>query len=428
MGFVTKRMLASLFIVVLIAVPAWASNDPGLAQQWGMNKIGAPAAWQKAKGEGIVIAIIDTGVYFPQEDLNAGWKFVDGKDYIDEEPPQDEDGHGTHVAGIAAALTGNGVGVAGVAPNAKLMSVRVLNEFGLNVAIQDPERLFADTTDAVRWAADHSAQVINMSFGPVLGSGPDPDFAAALSYAWNKGAVPVVAAGNDDGEPSGYSNQPVLVVVATTSSDAKAGYSNTAGNAQWGISAPGSSIYSTYCCYLNAPNTTNGYESLSGTSMAAPHVSGAAAVLRSMGLNNQQVVNRIMSTARDLGPPGYDSTYGHGLLDLAKAVEGGSSSTSGPNTGGGGSAPSSGGGSSRSGSSGGAGTKPGEIPSPAAGDGSDSGSGSAKEDPSSEREPFTLEAQDRDPGPNWNLIILGIVVFLAAAYFVIRKLWLKFIK
>jgi subtilisin family serine protease len=415
---VTRKLFASLFLVLLIAMPAWASNDPGLAQQWGMQKIGAQTAWQKSTGEGIVIAVIDTGIYFSHEDLNAAGKFVDGKDYIDEEPPQDRDGHGTHVAGIAAALTGNGRGVAGVAPNAKLMSVRVLNEFGVNVTIQDPQRLFADTADAVRWATDHGARVINMSFGPVLGSGePDPDYASALAYAWSKGVVPVVAAGNDDGAPSGFSNHPVLVVVATTSSDAKAGYSNTAGDAQWGVSAPGSSIYSTYCCYLNAPNATDGYESLSGTSMAAPHVSGAAASLMSLGLNNQQTVNRIISTTRDLGSPGKDSTFGHGLLDLAKAVQ---DTGGGPSTAGGGS--SSGSGRSTGSGSSGAGTSAPGSPAPGATTQESPAAGSPEPSKSGDTEegPTALESRGDKQGPNWTLIILGIAVLAGVVYFAIR--------
>ncbi|MBW3588498.1 MAG: S8 family serine peptidase [Actinobacteria bacterium] len=411
-----RKILAAFLLVTLIAVPAWASNDPGLSQQWGMHKIGAPSAWQEAKGEGIVIAIIDTGIYFPHEDLNAQGKFVDGKDYIDDEPPQDQDGHGTHVAGIAAALTGNGRGVGGVAPNAKLMSVRVLNEFGVNVTIQDPQRLFADTADAVRWSVDHGARVINMSLGPVVGSGPDPDYASALAYAWSKGAVPVVAAGNDHGEPSGFSNHPVLVVVATTSSDAKADYSNRSGDAQWGISAPGSSIYSTYCCYLNAPNATDGYENLSGTSMAAPHVSGVAAALLSMGLNNQQAVNRILSTARDLGPAGADSTFGHGLLDMAKAVEGGASS---PASSGSGSTASGSRGSTGSGSSRPGGAQPGAAP----------GEGAVVESPPTDSAPeaqeedgteatVASEAGDEQTSGIGNLIVVGILALIVIGYFV----------
>lgn len=334
-----KTPIAILITLALTALPALASNDPHFGKQWGLQRIGAPQAWAKGTGEGIIIAIVDTGIYFPHEDLNASWKFVPGKDYIDEEPPQDEDGHGTHVAGIAAALTENGVGVAGVAPRARLMSVRVLNQIGANVTtqnvtVQNPE-VFADTAAAVRWATDHGARVINMSFGPIVNSGPDPGFVAALQYAWSKKAIPVVAAGNDDGEDPGYTNENAIVVVATTknTSDAKASYSNIAGNAKWAISAPGSGIYSATCCSQDIQDRAiDGYVTLSGTSMAAPHVSGAAAVLLGMGLTPQQVVDRLMATAKDLGPTGPDTTYGHGRLDLAKAVEGlgGAKSVSSP--------------------------------------------------------------------------------------------------
>ena len=412
MGTVTRRVLATFFMVILIAVPAWASNDPGLSKQWGMHKIGAPTAWSSATGEGVVIAIVDTGIYFSHEDLNASWKFVQGKDFVDEDPPEDKNGHGTHVAGIASALTGNSKGVAGVAPRARLMSVRVLNEVGRNfgVFVGDVE-VGVNTVKAIKWAVDNGARVINMSFGDEF----DNDYAEALDYAWRKGALAVVAAGND-GEPSGYTNQPALVVVATEPSDAKASYSNTAGNAQWGISAPGSSIYSTYCCYLNAPNATDGYESFSGTSMAAPHVSGVAAALMSMGLNNQQTVDRILSTARDLGAKGFDSTFGHGLLDMAKAVEGGASSPA-----------SSGGGSTTSGSRGSTGSgpsRPGAAqPGTAPPEGTVVESPPVNAAPEAQEEDGTAatvasEAEDEQASGMGNLIAAGILALIVIGYFV----------
>lgn len=328
----TKRFLPVLVALALASPVFAASNDLYFDRQWGMRKIGAETAWQKATGSGVTIAIIDTGVDLQHEDLVG--RFVPGKDYINEEPPQDEDGHGTHVAGIAAASSFNGKGVHGVAYSAEIMPIRVLNQFGINVPISDPTQIFVDTADAIDYAVKEGADVINLSLGSVAGSGPGSSMAAAIRRAWSAGVIVVVAAGNDS-EPSGYSSEPALVVVATGPDDRKAGYSNTAGAAQWGISAPGGTsgsdrIWSTFYDATLSPDSHNDYLYLSGTSMAAPHVSGAAALLRSLGLSHEETKQRLLATARDLGPVGKDSTFGHGRLDLAAAVAGLGGSSGGP--------------------------------------------------------------------------------------------------
>jgi subtilisin family serine protease len=319
------RRLATIFLVcaasAVLALPAGASSDPLFGQQWGLAKIGAPRAWSVADGDGVVIAIVDSGVDLRHSDLKA--KIVPGTNFVEPgTPPQDDCGHGTHVAGIAAASTGNGIGVAGVAPGAKIMPVRVLAADGSG------ECSGGDPSPAIRWAADHGARVINLSLGEDTQSVFGPSFADAISYAWSKGAICVVAAGNQFVLSSGFGNEPALVVTATDRNDGKPMYSSGVGDARWGLAAPGGAgnvigssdstvdILSTYYD-TSQPNNHNDYATLAGTSMAAPFVSGAAAVLLSMGLSKEQVVQRLLATADDIGSP---ATFGHGRLDLDRAV------------------------------------------------------------------------------------------------------------
>ncbi len=317
-------------------------DDPGLALQWGLADIGAPVAWAAADGTGTTIAIVDSGVDLAHEDLSN--KIVASVDCIGSggDPTKcidggggDDDGHGTHVAGIAAAVTGNGRGVAGVAPGASLMAVRVLQHTCDVLGNCTASGTASAVVAGVRWAADHGADVINLSLGGSTQAVLGPEFADAVSYAWDEGAIPVVSAGNQFVLGSGFSDEPALVVSAVGRDDAKAGYSNGVGQAKWGIAAPGGdgddtatdcrtggephTILSTYWQPDWGPNV---YACLAGTSMAAPHVSGAAAVLRSAGLTQEQTVDRLLDTAKDLGSAGPDSTFGAGRVDLAHAVEG----------------------------------------------------------------------------------------------------------
>lgn len=320
-----------LVMVAMIAAPLQAApNDPRYSEQWGMQKVGAETAWTRSKGAGVKIAIVDTGVDSLHEDL-AGKVTNDGYDFIaDDTDPRDENGHGTHVAGIAAATTFNGKGVAGVAPDASILPVRVLGGSGVNVREPDPDsigEILASSAEGVRWAVDHGAKVINLSLGGVACSatgsqescGPSDSLASAIEYAWSRGALCVIAAGNDDGLASGYTNEHAIVVVATTPTDTRPSFSNVAGDAIWAISAPGSSVLSTWYTYPIGDHKE--YDFSSGTSMAAPHVSGAAALLFAKGLNAQQVVDRILGTAKDIGTAGKDRTFGYGRLDVALATD-----------------------------------------------------------------------------------------------------------
>jgi thermitase len=279
----------------------WTPNDPYFStQQWGPQKVQAPAAWDITRGSSSVrIAIVDTGVQYNHPDLSG--KVVLGHDYVDgDNDPYDGNGHGTHCAGIAAAVTNNSTGIAGMAPNASILAVRVLDSNG------------SGTLDAVAngiiYAADNGAKVISLSLGGSVGS---TTLQNAVNYAWNKGAVIVAAAGNSGisapSYPAYYSN--AIAVAATTSSDVKASYSN------WGswvdVAAPGSSIYSTY--------PTNTYTSLSGTSMATPHVAGLAGLLAAQGRSNSNIRAAIQNTADPISGTGTYWTYGR--INAYRAVQ-----------------------------------------------------------------------------------------------------------
>lgn len=321
------------------AAPAGAVNDEIFPRQWGLAKIGAPTAWNAGLfGEGIDIAIVDTGVHLQHQDLAA--RLVGGRNYItpdappqddqcDDDPMRDSDpetcqngGHGTHVAGIAAAGIDNG-GTVGVAPKARIMPVKVLGE--------DGSGSFASAASGIRWAADNGADVINLSLGSDIQglSGTPSVLNDAVRYAWSKGVICVFAAGNSFVLGSGFSDEPALVVSATNRDDQKPDFSSGVGEARWALAAPGGgdtvqfaedeNIWSTVWTSDARGDT---YSQKRGTSMAAPFVAGAAAVLRGAGLSPQQTVDRLLATAKDLGPSGRDNTFGAGRLDVAKAVQG----------------------------------------------------------------------------------------------------------
>jgi subtilisin family serine protease len=259
------------------------------------------------------VAVVDSGVDLSHPDLAP--QLVPGRDMVDgDDRPDDEYGHGTHVAGIVAAAIGGGE-VVGVAPGARVMPVRVLDRHG--------NGLLDDVVEGVRWAVANGARVINLSLGEDTQAILGPSFGDVLREAWDAGAVPVVAAGNQLVTGSGFSDEPAMVVTATTRGDTKPTYSSGVGAARWGIAAPGGespelgaedAVLSTY--------RGGGYAWMAGTSQAAPHVSAAVAVLLGLGLSPREAVDRLLATATDLGRPGPDPTFGHGRLDLARAVDG----------------------------------------------------------------------------------------------------------
>jgi subtilisin family serine protease len=321
--------------LLLLAGPAWADTDPYRPQQWALDRIGAPAAWEVARGAGQVVAVIDSGVDLEHPDL-AEQLFRDasgtvvGRDFVDgDDDPRDLNGHGTMVAGVVAAATDNGFGVAGVAPDARIMPIRVLDEKG--------EGFGADVDKAIRWAVDHGATIVNLSLESdevaltgVGGRLAAP--AAAVRYAWDRGVIVVAAAGNSGSDFTDYpATSPIVLVGATDRADRRTSFSD-AGRDDL-LMAPGVDIVSTWCrprestvCDLQ----THNFGVAEGTSFAAPHVAGALAVLRSTGLGPADAVARLRETARDLGPAGRDPETGYGLIDLAAAV--GTASTSPPPT------------------------------------------------------------------------------------------------
>jgi subtilisin family serine protease len=280
--------------------PTLVPNDTLYPKEWHHPKIATPTAWNATRGLGVTIAILDSGVDAAHPDLAGamvpGWNVYDSNS-----DTRDVYGHGTKVAGAAAAIGNNSGGVAGVAYQARIMPMRVTDLSGWAWA--------STLSQGLAWAADRGARVANMSFQGVCSSST---VLSAAQYFRNKGGVAVAAAGNTGALLSGSQNSALICVTATTSSDARASWSSY--GAFVDVAAPGVGIYST---------TRGGsYASVSGTSFASPIVAGVYALMKAANgsLAPSTLDKALTSTARDLGSAGWDQYYGWGRVDAAAAV------------------------------------------------------------------------------------------------------------
>jgi subtilisin family serine protease len=303
-------------------------NDPRYAEQWNFQMVGAEAAWKRSRGTGVVVAVIDTGVSGTSTGKGQACRdfgsttFTAGYDFVNRDTdPYDDHGHGTHVAGTIAEATNNSEGVAGLAYGATIMPLKVLSASGSGTS--------ADIADAIRWAADKGANVINMSLGSPF---PDAVIRSACTYAFKKGVVIVAAAGNSGkqgvGYPAAYSE--CIAVSSVGPSGKLAGYSS------WGkqvvLAAPGGDIggYSDRDESAGILQNTNlpveyggqgdGYYAFQGTSMASPHVAAAAALVMAQGIKDPIKVRKALTESAAKVTGGDVKKYGAGILNVDNAT------------------------------------------------------------------------------------------------------------
>jgi serine protease len=346
----------------VVARAAFVPNDPGRSNggvggwqqlQWNFlagTGVNAPGAWdnlmraRKPGGQGVLIGVLDTGVAFENR---AGFRrspdfiaqqFVQGYDFVGRDKfPDDDNGHGTFVAGVIAERANNGIAATGLAYGAKILAVRVLDRDGLGDA--------ATIAKGIRYAANRGAQVINLSleFDPSVRTAQIPEVLSAVRYANRKGVVVVGASGNEGVTAVAYPAKAstVIAVGATTEHGCLADYSNQGreldivapgGGADADLTDPGCAPSAKtgrdifQLTYTSAAARTFGFPTgYEGTSMAAPHVAAAAALVIASGVIGAKpspaaVLKRLQATAHDLGAPGNDPLYGAGLLDVAAAT------------------------------------------------------------------------------------------------------------
>jgi len=313
--------------------PRFTPDDPMYPLQWHFEAIHTPEAWMHTRGRGATVAVIDTGVAY--KDLRwknidakavpdlAGIEFVGGKTFVSNSLPDglDDHAHGTHVTGTIAQATDNRIGVAGIAHKAKIMPLKVLSGSGGGSV--------ADIANALRYAADQGADVINMSLGGPL---PSRVMAKAVKYAHDKGVTVICAAGNEKRSrvsyPAAYEGS--VAVAATDYEGKRSFYSNWGKNLD--ISAPGGDTRSDKngdghpdgvlqnTIAIQDPSRSQ-YAWFQGTSMAAPHAAGVAALIVSLGVTNPKEVERILKqTAVHPSGKDWDKDYGAGIIDAEAAA------------------------------------------------------------------------------------------------------------
>ncbi len=287
---------------------AFIPNDPDYSDPWlvyGPRQIHAESAWDVTLGDpNMIVAVLDTGLDLSHPEFTGrvlpGYDFVNG-----DSDPSDDKNHGTHVAGIIAAGINNGIGIPGIAGAVKVLPVKVLNAQGAG--------WWSNVAQGITWAVEHGARVVNLSLNSTASSQLLSD---AVAYANSKGVVMVVSAGNSGSAqpayPAVYEN--VIAVGATDYDGLRAAFSNYGPNVD--VMAPGDSIWSTY--------PGGGYKYMSGTSMAAPHAAGVAALLLSVNpnLTPAQIKDTLQATAADMDALGVDAYTGYGLINAQTAVMG----------------------------------------------------------------------------------------------------------
>ncbi|MDZ8083889.1 MAG: S8 family peptidase [Nostoc sp. DcaGUA01] len=284
-------------------------NDQYYSKQWNLHKIGIEGAWSQTKGSGVTVAVIDTGITKVRDLYET--KFVKGYDFVnDKEQANDDNGHGTHVAGTIAQATNNKYGVAGIAYEASLMPLKVLSAYGGGTV--------ADIAEAIKFAADKGADVINMSLG---GGGESKLMKEAIEYAHRKGVVIVAAAGNESANGASYpARYPHVIGVSAIGPDGeKAPYSNFGAGVD--ISAPGGSEAGKILQETINEKGEGVFLGFQGTSMASPHVAGVAALIRASGIKEPDEVLKVLKqSARVIQDDGLNY-YGAGQLNAEAAVK-----------------------------------------------------------------------------------------------------------